>query len=154
AITRGLDMILARATPVLSRRRPRDEDLGEGVRIFDGRVTLSDPEGLRTDPALAMRLLAAAVDRGAPLLPWARDAIVRACAEPAWCEELRQSAEAARRFVELVATCKETSLKSGSIVRELHDLGLLLAMIPEFSPVVGRVHHDVYHVYTVDVHSV
>jgi [protein-PII] uridylyltransferase len=27
-------------------------------------------------------------------------------------------------------------------------------MIPEFLPVVGRVHHDVYHVYTVDVHSV
>jgi [protein-PII] uridylyltransferase len=27
-------------------------------------------------------------------------------------------------------------------------------MIPEFMPVTGRVHHDVYHVYTVDVHSV
>ena len=27
-------------------------------------------------------------------------------------------------------------------------------MIPEFSPVIGRVHHDIYHVYTVDVHSV
>jgi [protein-PII] uridylyltransferase len=27
-------------------------------------------------------------------------------------------------------------------------------MIPEFGPVVGRVHHDIYHVYTVDVHSV
>ena len=39
-------------------------------------------------------------------------------------------------------------------MRELHDTGLLLAMIPEFSPVVGRVHHDLYHVYTVDVHSV
>lgn len=39
-------------------------------------------------------------------------------------------------------------------MRELHDIGLLLAMIPEFSPVVGRVHHDTYHVYTVDVHSV
>jgi [protein-PII] uridylyltransferase len=33
-------------------------------------------------------------------------------------------------------------------------VGLLTAMIPEFLPVVGRVHHDVYHVYTVDVHSV
>ena len=33
-------------------------------------------------------------------------------------------------------------------------MGLLLAMIPEFAPVTGRVHHDVYHVYTVDVHSV
>jgi [protein-PII] uridylyltransferase len=39
-------------------------------------------------------------------------------------------------------------------VGELHDVGLLLAMVPEFLPVVGRVHHDVYHVYTVDVHSV
>ena len=29
-----------------------------------------------------------------------------------------------------------------------------MAMIPEFTPVVGRVHHDLYHVYTVDVHSV
>jgi len=45
-------------------------------------------------------------------------------------------------------------LKGGSAIREMHDLGLLVAMIPEFSPVVGRVHHDVYHVYTVDVHSV
>ena len=27
-------------------------------------------------------------------------------------------------------------------------------MVPEFGPVTGRVHHDVYHVYTVDVHSV
>ena len=26
-------------------------------------------------------------------------------------------------------------------------------MLPEFIPVVGRVHHDVYHVYTVNVHS-
>src|ERR1019366_5638677 len=27
-------------------------------------------------------------------------------------------------------------------------------MVPEFLPVTGRVHHDIYHVYTVDVHSV
>jgi len=27
-------------------------------------------------------------------------------------------------------------------------------LIPAFAPVVGRVHHDIYHVYPVDVHSV
>ena len=48
----------------------------------------------------------------------------------------------------------EVPLKRGSIAGELHEVGLLLAMIPEFAPVTGRVHHDVYHVYTVDVHSV
>jgi [protein-PII] uridylyltransferase len=153
-ISRALDLILTRATPTLTRRRRRDEDLGGGVRLFDGCITMSDPELLRTDPVLALRLVSAAVDRGVALLPYARGVIVRAAGDPAFCAALRASPEAAERFRTLVATCKETELHSGSILRELHDLGLLLAMIPEFSPVVGRVHHDVYHVYTVDVHSV
>ena len=153
-ISRSLDMILSRAAPVLSRRKPRDEDLGSGVRLFDGSATVSDPELLRSDPALSLRLVSAAVERNVPILPYARDAVVRASADPAWGAELRAQPEAGPRFAELVATCRETSLRSGSVLRELHDTGLLLAMIPEFSPVVGRVHHDTYHVYTVDVHSV
>src|SRR5262249_28322676 len=72
----------------------------------------------------------------------------------AWCAALRKSKEAASTFVELVCTVPEVSTRRGSIAGELHDVGLLLAMIPEFEPVTGRVHHDVYHVYTVDVHSV
>lgn len=153
-ISRALDTSLTRATPVLTRKRRRDEDLGGGVRLFDGCVSLSDADLLRADPALAMRLVSEAAVRGVPLLPYAREALARACSDPAFCERLRASSEAKARFVELVATCKETSFYRGSAVRELHDIGLLLAMIPEFSPVVGRVHHDVYHVYTVDVHSV
>jgi [protein-PII] uridylyltransferase len=153
-ISRSVEMILARATPVLTRRRPRDEDLGGGVRLFDGLVTMSDPELLQRDPALGLRLFSSAVDRGVPLLPYARDAIARAASDPSWAEALRSSPEAARAFTALVATRRETRLRSGSVVRELHDTGVLLAMIPEFLPVVGRVHHDVYHVYTVDVHSV
>ncbi|MFT3763994.1 MAG: [protein-PII] uridylyltransferase [Minicystis sp.] len=153
-ISRSLEMSIARATPVLTRRKPRDEDLGRGVRLFDGSVTMSGEDALRADPALALRLLAAALDRGAELLPWARDAIARACDDPAFAEALRQSTETAQRFVELVSSARESALRAGSVRRELHATGLLLAMIPEFSPVVGRVHHDTYHVYTVDVHSV
>ena len=153
-ITRAREMILTRATPLLSRKRPHDEDLGGGVHLFDGAVTIGSVEALWADPALALRVVAAAVERGLPLLAFARDAIARAAGDPMWGEHLRASSEAARRFVELCTSCRETALHSGTIARELHDLGLLLAMVPEFSPVVGRVHHDVYHVYTVDVHSV
>ncbi len=153
-ISRALETTLSRAAPVLSRRKPRDEDLGHGVRMFDSSVTIHSHEALRADPALALRLLAAAVERGVAVLPYARDAIGGACADPAFCEALRQSPEAASRFVELVSSTSETALRAGSVRRELHATGLLLAMIPEFSPVVGRVHHDTYHVYTVDVHSV
>jgi len=154
SISRALDMAMARATPILSRRKPRDEDLGRGVRLFDGSVTMRDLEALRADPALALRLVDAALERGAELNPWARDAIGRSAADPAFAEALRQGPEAAARFVELCSSCRESALRAGSVRRELHATGLLLAMIPEFSPVVGRVHHDTYHVYTVDVHSV
>src|SRR5581483_4903749 len=87
-------------------------------------------------------------------LSFAREAIARAAADAAWANELRTSKEAAELFVELLCHVAETPLRAGSIARELHDVGLLLAMVPEFHPVTGRVHHDVYHVYTVDVHSV
>ena len=78
----------------------------------------------------------------------------RAAADPAFGVAIRASQEAASLFVGLLATSTEAPFRNGSILAELHDIGLLLAMIPEFSPVVGRVHHDTYHVYTVDVHSV
>jgi [protein-PII] uridylyltransferase len=94
------------------------------------------------------------IQKNAPVLPFARDAIARVAVDSAWSERLRRSPEAARLFLELLCTVSEAPLRRGSVAFELHDVGLLLAMIPEFMPVTGRVHHDVYHVYTVDVHSV
>ena len=157
AVTRARESLFERFKPA-RRRASRGEraaaDLGGGVHLFDGQVTVAGIAELQADPALAMRAYAACVRHGAPLLPFARDAIVRAGADPAWCERLRGQAEAAALFVELVSTVPETQARRGSMVGELHDVGLLLAMVPEFLPVTGRVHHDVYHVYTVDVHSV
>jgi [protein-PII] uridylyltransferase len=132
---------------------PRSIDLGDGVLLFDGHVTIAESDDLQRDPALAMRAFAACARQDAPILPFARDAITRATQDAAWCERLRASPEAAELFVDLVCTVPAARARSGSVVGELHDAGVLLAMVPEFLPVVGRVHHDVYHVYTVDVHS-
>jgi [protein-PII] uridylyltransferase len=87
-------------------------------------------------------------------LPFARDLLTRAASRPEFGEALRRSPAAATEFVALVSTPRKAAFRGGSILAELHDTGLLTAMIPEFLPVVGRVHHDVYHVFTVDVHSV
>jgi [protein-PII] uridylyltransferase len=35
----------------------------------------------------------------------------------------------------------------------LHRTGLLVALVPEFRPILGRVQRDLYHVYTVDEHT-
>ncbi len=152
-VTRGVSVMLARASQI-GRKRPKSEDLGDGFRTFDGAVTLEDTARLDAEPALAFRLIAIALERGRPLYSYAREVIQGRAGDPAWCERLREDPHAKRLFVELASTRRETQLAKGSALREIHDLGLLVAMIPEFSPVVGRVHHDVYHVYTVDVHSV
>ncbi len=154
AVTRGRERILTRAMPPKKRGKPTEVDLGRGVRLFDGQVTIAGANELAADPALALRVYATCIRQGAPVFSYAREAITRAASDPAWCEALRASPEAGPLFVDLICTVAEARTERGSIAGELHDVGLLLAMIPEFQPVTGRVHHDVYHVYTVDVHSV
>jgi len=153
-ITQVSDQIIGYAKRRIDRSDPPEEQLGEGLIGCEGGVGLADPGQLQTQPSLALRLYATAVARDRAVLARSRDAVAQAAAEPEFCERLRQSREAANLFVHLVGSCRKPAFRSGSIVSELHDVGLLLAMIPEFAPVVGRVHHDIYHVYTVDVHSV
>jgi [protein-PII] uridylyltransferase len=154
-VTRARANLLERLRPPRRRSKPAAPiDVGGGVRLFDGHVTIADSAALDHDPVLALRAFAACVRHSAPMLAFAREAIERAAADPAWCERLRASPDAGPLFVELVCTVPETRTPSKSMIDDLHDVGLLVGMIPEFLPVVGRVHHDVYHVYTVDVHSV
>jgi [protein-PII] uridylyltransferase len=152
--TRARASLLERLRPRRRRKPVPRVDVGKGIHLFDGQVTIAGSIELQQDPGLAMRAIAACVRHDAPVLPFARDAIARAADDPSWCERLRADPVAAELFVELSCTVPEASTERGSIVGELHDVGLLLAMVPEFLPVIGRVHHDVYHVYTVDVHSV
>jgi [protein-PII] uridylyltransferase len=154
-ITQSRERIFERVRVPKKHLAPKPEvDLGGGVRLFDGSMTHGGPAELARDPALALRVYVACVQKGATVHPYAKNAIARAAADAAWCEALRASREAASLFVDLVCTVASSRHKRGSILGELHDVGLLLAMIPEFAPVTGRVHHDVYHVFTVDVHSV
>lgn len=110
---------------------------------------------LQRDPVSALRLYVQAVKTGRPIFAAAKDEVARACTSVEFRDRLRADPEAARMFVELVCVVAEiATFKNGSPGLELHDSGLLLAMVPEFLPVTGRVHHDIYHVLTVDAHSV
>ncbi len=41
-----------------------------------------------------------------------------------------------------------------TILKKMHELGLLSRYIPEFSEIEGKVHYDLYHVHPVDIHSI
>lgn len=128
--------------------------LGDGLVECEGSVGLLLPDEILKNPAQAWRVYALAVSRGKPVLSRTRDAIAAALADADTCARLREDKDAVEIFLNLLCSSSASPFSLGSILTELHDVGLLLAMIPEFGPVVGRVHHDLYHVYTVDVHSI
>jgi [protein-PII] uridylyltransferase len=145
---RAISRVHERATSFSTRKAAKAKkpvDLGGGLVRAAGAVAIADLAALERDPVIALRAYATCARIRAPMDDATRDAISRVTTQPEAGAALRSNREAASLFVDLV---------SGPFARELHDTGLLLAMIPEFLPVTGRVHHDVYHVLTVDVHSV
>lgn len=148
------ERMLERARPQKRRKRTRALDLGDGTQLFDGHVTIERSERLADDPALALRLYRQVVRHGSPPYPYARDQIATMCGDRAWRNKLLRSEEATQIFLWLVAHAGLAPVRRGSILGELHEVGLVQAMVPEFEPLLGRVTHDVYHVYTVDVQTV
>lgn len=146
---------------LLKRSRPhRPIKLAPLTSLPDGIVATEDELGFRrswvldSKPDIALRLYTEVIRHQRPATEGSRDDIAAWTADASWCQALRRSPHSASLFCRLLVHAGEVPLRRNSILGELHELGLLLALIPEFEPVTGRVQHDVYHVYTVDVHSI
>lgn len=153
-VAQTAERMLDRARRRKPKRRTNAIDLGDGTILFDGHVTVEKTERLREDPALALRLYQQVVRQEKPPFPYARDAIARFSSDKGFQAKLQASEEARKLFLSLLTHTGLASVPRGSLLTELHEVGLLVAMIPEMGPLTGRVHHDVYHVYTVDVHCI
>ena len=151
-LSQARETLFMRAAPP-PLHRPHEVGLGQGMKLINGEVTLSTFQEVENDPAAVLRVYLEAVRRNVRVYPFARTQIARLVTLPSFCEKLRESAEAAQLFIKLCLWVPDCTFAEGSVLRELHEVGILTAMVPEFIPVVGRVHHDIYHVYTVDVHS-
>jgi [protein-PII] uridylyltransferase len=154
-VVRARESLAQRCLPTLRRsQRVKERQLGDDVVAFDERVAFSAVADLSVNPASALRLFAVAAATGLAVFPAARELCVRQAPDQAFGEKLRASTSAAALFLDLMCDARKPAERHEAHAEAIHETGLLLAMIPEFAPVTGRVHHDLYHVYTVDVHSV
>jgi [protein-PII] uridylyltransferase len=148
------ERMLERARPRHRARASEVRKLADGIILADDVITLEDPDRIEAVPALALRFYRQAVRHQRRPHYSVRDVISRLSPEPGWRLRLQDSEEATQIFVGLVNGLEEGPFRSGSTMSELHEVGLLSAMIPEFEPLVGRVFHDVFNVFTADVHAV
>jgi [protein-PII] uridylyltransferase len=115
----------------------------------DGNLEVKDSFIFERQPSEMMRLfsLSQKLDVGVSLST--KDLVSELAASRA--AELRADPESAKHFLDVLTNIEDR--KAPSRLEEMQDLGLITALIPEWTPVSGRVQHDIYHVYTVDQHS-
>jgi [protein-PII] uridylyltransferase len=121
----------------------------EGFVLRDGSLEPRDERVFEQKPSEMLRIFSAAVELDAPLALRTRELIAETAASRG--EALRTDPDAGRRFVEVLTDISDRT--SPTRLEEMHDLGLLSALMPEWEPSTGRVQHDIYHVYTVDQHA-
>jgi [protein-PII] uridylyltransferase len=131
-------------------RRPATDLEDEHLVLCGRRIHSMEPERFWQRPADALRAFAVARELGRSLDRPTRDAIAEAVAgQPGL--QLMADAEAAELFWDLLEHPEDG--KRRSVLEQMHDLGIVAAVVPEFEPCTGRVQHDLFHVYTVDRHS-
>ncbi len=128
------------------RRGPPPRVLDTAFKLWDGRIMVNDDGVFRRRPADMLRLYSLAETYGVPVHSGARDLVMR---------ELPQAKLATDRdahFELWQLLVHEGS--EGSPLVPLHELGVLGALLPEVARLRGRAQHSLYHVYTVDTHTV
>ncbi|MCU0694536.1 MAG: HD domain-containing protein, partial [Polyangiaceae bacterium] len=153
-ITHARELIVGRAMEHPRSRRPRTAEVAPGMQLFDDKLVFTSSGALARNPSLALRIFHQAVRLNVPIHPTSREAIRRACNLPNFRQSVRDTPQADELFLSLCTVVENTKLWRDSVLGDMHDVGMLAAMVPEFEPLVARVHHDVYHVLTVDVHSI
>ncbi len=129
--------------------RPRTEWLlpGGEFKVFRGRLTVAGGDVLSKSPAALVRLFTTADREGLELYPYARDQAASVAAElpPEALDDPEPNQE-------LLAAMLRPGTR-GRFLGVMHQLGVLPRILPEFARITARRQIDVYHVYTVDVHS-
>jgi [protein-PII] uridylyltransferase len=138
------------------KRRPRLRfpTFGLGRRVVDGfaiekgRLRAEHGDLFRKDPVALLRLFNVAHREQVDIHPETLRLITRSL--PLIDDDLRRDADANRQFLDLLTHERN----SEAMLRHMNEAGVFGRFVPDFGRVVAQMQHDMYHVYTVDEHTI
>ncbi|HMG52400.1 MAG TPA: hypothetical protein VK601_02935, partial [Kofleriaceae bacterium] len=140
---------LLESARVPARRRPRIGQLDASFITFNGELAIRDPRLFVERPSELVRLFRIAVAERLVVYGHTRELAAEVIARDPG--PLGRDPAAARLFLDALIDTRDDAQPSALEV--MNQLGVLSAMMPAWAPCVGRVQHDLYHVYTVDQHQ-
>ena len=124
-------------------RRP----LGEGFFVVRGELIVPDETVIDKNPFLLMKIFEYAQKQGVQLSVDAKSLVRRKL--DLINDKFRRSKEVNSSFFSILRADKGVA----ETLRLMHHLEFLNHFIPEFERIHCKVQHDLYHVFTVDIHS-
>lgn len=128
-------------------RTPKREELGAFV-IQGTRVDINNKDLFIEDSRNLLRLFYIAQDRGVDIHPRSLRLVTQNLGRID--HELRGDSEAGQLFIEMLTSKKDPE----KTLRRMNEAGVLGRFLPDFGRVVAQMQHDMYHVYTVDEHTI
>ncbi len=152
----ALTRIFCAALEEQHRRRPRFglARLGIGRRRVDGmviqggRIGPLEPDAFEREPIAMLRMFHLAQERDLDIHPEALRAVTQNLRRIG--PELREDPAANALFMAILTSRKQPA----TALRRMNEAGLLGRFLPDFGRVVAQMEHSLYHVYTVDEHTI
>jgi [protein-PII] uridylyltransferase len=119
----------------------------EGFAVDAGRLDVASENQFRDDPVALIRLFYVAQKEGLDVHPHALRLATQSL--KLIDNDLRNNAQANRLFVEILTSTKNPEIG----LRWMNEAGVFGRFVPDFGRVVAQMQYDMYHVYTVDEHS-
>lgn len=118
-----------------------------GFKVWGGTLTVAERDQFDQDPAALIRIFRVSQEESLEIYSYTKELIRGSI----WNldRNVRRRPEVVAEFLRLL----EDPKADGSILDVMHDLGVLRRLIPELARVTARWQHSLYHVYTVDIHS-
>ncbi|MCZ6591469.1 MAG: [protein-PII] uridylyltransferase [Alphaproteobacteria bacterium] len=126
-------------------RRPRDL---MGFKLDRDRLTVSDDQMFARDPVAMIRLFHVGHQQGLDIHPHALRLMTQNLRKIG--KKVRNDPEANRLFIDILTSSDEPEIA----LTRMNEAGVFGRFLPDFGRVVGQTQHDMYHVYTVDEHSI
>jgi [protein-PII] uridylyltransferase len=121
--------------------------VGEGFFIIRGELSISDESILQQDPSRLMKVFEFAQKHGVEISASTKEILRRNLSLVN--DKFRRNREVNQSFFSILRSIKGV----GATLKVMHYLGFLIRFIPEFERVYCKAQHDLYHIYTVDIHS-
>ncbi len=120
----------------------------EGFRLDANRLNVIGDDDFEREPVKMIRLFYTALSLDLDVHPRAMSLVTQNLKRID--NKLRQDPEANRLFIEMLTSRKDPEVA----LRHMNEAGVLGRFVPDFGRVVAQMQYDMYHVYTVDEHTI